>query len=123
MVDCPEGQPPPLPVGNPATDSAEQEPASGRKTAPKRLTYGNVAGSEGNKRKIKIATQCLMYKYNLFGTGKKRDYYMMIATDLNKAHPELFHGLLKESAVADVWNSAQKDAVAQQADKVEKHHL
>ncbi len=64
------------------------------------------------------------YKGRLLRTTSTRaEVYKLVVIDLNKYHPELFLGLLKDSSVLDLWNKAVKDTDMQQADKEARHHF
>jgi len=99
------------------------EAAAAGKALVRRLTYCGGPGEEGYARKLKVISQCFQYKSALFGTGKRSEFYKLIAEDCNRYFPELFNNMLKENSVRDLWNKAVKDSAAQQVDKEKRHHL
>eukprot|EP00961_Rhodomonas_salina_P248171 3354037-Rhodomonas_salina.1 len=105
------------PQENPGNN--EQQPVPERSNTVRRLHYDCV---EGTARKLKILTACMQFKSTLFGTGKRSDTYNMIATDMNKYFPDLFCGILKDTGVQSVWNTALKDADAQKKSMDEELH-
>jgi len=111
------------------TASEQQEPQQpsadpvghglARSTTVRRLRYD---GEDGQQRRIRILTACMQFKASLFGTGKRSEIYQMVATDMNKYFPDLFHGLLKDSGVQTVWNGSLKDAESQKRSMEEERH-
>ena len=109
-----------------AGNASEAPAEAGIEAAPlqrpqtyRRLRYD---GEEGNRRKLRILNACMQFKSTLFGTGKQAETYKMIAADMNKYHPDLFFGILKDTGVQGVWTSALKDADAQKKSMDEEQH-
>ena len=109
-----------------AGNASEAPAVAGTEAAPllrpvsvRRLRYD---GEEGNRRKLRILNSCMQFKSTLFGTGKRSETYTMIAADMNKYHPELFFGILKDTGVQGVWTSSLKDADAQKKSMDEERH-
>jgi len=103
--------------GDTATADSQRTGKPG--VGPLRLTF---AGEAGVASKLKIVEHCFQYKASLFGTGERTKIYKLVCEDLNK-YEEMFHGVLKENTVRDVWNKAVTEAQEQQVSKEEKHHL
>ena len=110
-----EADPPP----HVAPDSQQTTEPTSR--IPKKLSF---TGAEGLPRKLKLLNLCMQFKGTLFGNkGKRGDIYTMVAEDLNRICPELFHGMLKSSIVSEQWNKAIKEAAALQEDIKVNHHM
>jgi len=125
MADTEDESTPPPTYENmqPADHDVNAQPQQNFKAPARRLTYAGGPGDEGYNRKLKVISQCFQYKAALFGTGKRSEFYKMVAEDCNKFYPELFNNMLKENSVRDLWNKAVKDSEAQQEDKEKRHHL
>ena len=105
--------------GDTAAATADSQRTGKPGVGPRRLTF---VGETGVARKLKIVQHCFQYKASLFGTGERTKIYKMVCEDLNK-YEEMFHGVLKENTVRDVWNKAVTEAQEQQVSKKDKQQM